>query len=287
MGSRASERRKRENMTSRFTVSYGAALLCMAALALVPGRPANAQAPAKLRFEVATIKPSAAPNPGGQISFPPGRLSMPNFPLSTFISFAYNNPPGGITGGPSWVTQDRYNLQAQAEGMPTIDEKRLMLQTLLAERFALKFHKESKEVDMYALVLARSDGKLGPKVTPFTGECGQAPPAQPCPALITPQGLRLGGQPMTMLANLLTVAGTRFGLGRRIEDRTGLTAKFNMDFTFAPAAPGAAGAAADPLASDGVSIFTALQEQLGVKLEPTRGKLETIVIDGAERPSEN
>ena len=92
---------------------------------------------------------------------------------------------------------------------------------------------------------------------------------------------------MTMLANLLTVAGTRFGLGRRIEDRTGLTAKFNMDFTFAPAAPGAAGAAADPLASDGVSIFTALQEQLGVKLEPTRGKLETIVIDSAERPSEN
>ena len=169
----------------------------------------------------------------------------------------------------------RYNAGA----MPALPEIRLMLQTLLAERFAVKFHRESRQVDVYALVLTRNDGKLGPGVTPATVDCPNQNSA-PCAAQITPNGLHIVGHPMSMLANLLGAAG-RFGLGRRVEDRTGLAGRFNMEFQFAPPP---AGQPPDPLA---VSIFTAVQEQLGVKLESSKGSVESIVVDSAERPTEN
>ena len=273
-------------MISRFANTLACtALLCVAAIvAVTNGRLANAQTAPK--FEVATVKLSALPNPGGFFTFPsPGRLSAPNFPLRMLIGFAYsgNGPGPEITGGPKWINEDRYNIQAQAEGPATPAELRLMLRTLLAERFALKMHTESKEIDVYALVLARSDGKLGPKVTPTEGgECGNAPPAVPCAALIQPTGLRLANQTMAMLGNLLSANIT--GLGRRVVDRTGLTGKYNMNFEFRWPPQGTNAAPEDPFAP---SIFTALQEQLGVKLESSRGTQEFLVVDSAERPTEN
>ena len=247
-------------------------LLCMAVLA---------QAPAPLRFEVATIKPSDSPQPLPSITWPAGRLSAVNAPLSTLLGFSLGGVTGTVTGGPSCATQDRYTVQAQAEGTPTIEVKRQMLHTLLTERFAVKYHRESKQVDVYALVLARSDGKLGPKVRPFTEEC--APPAVRCMAQATPTGFHLVGSQMGAVTAMLS--GARFGLGRKVEDRTGLTGRFYMDFEFIP--PAADGKNADPLASEGVSIFTALQEQLGFKLEAAKRTIENVIIDSAQRPTEN
>jgi uncharacterized protein (TIGR03435 family) len=171
-------------------------------------------------------------------------------------------------------------LIAKTQGSPGQPAIRDMMKTLLAERFKLKTHTEQKEVDVYAMVLARSDGRLGPNVHPFDGEC--VPPAKPCPALINPsQGLNLGGQPMSTLANLLS--GGAAGLGRRVVDRTGLTGRYNMTLQY-PFNAQAAGGAPDQL---GPSLFSVLQEQLGVKLEPSKGTVTVLVIDSADRPTEN
>jgi len=245
-----------------------------------------AQAPAAPSFTVATIKPSDAPNPGGFMTFPPpGRLSAPNFPLQTLIGFAYagEGPGGGleVTGGPDWIRQDRYNVQAQADGNPTQAELRLMLRTLLAERFALKAHQDSKPIDVYEMVLARSDGKLGPKVEPFDKEC--VPGERVCQALLNPNGFNIVGNTMGMVANLLSNRG---GLGRRVVDKTGVTGRFTVRFEF-PFGAANGKSAPDPLANEGVSIFTAVQEQIGVKLQPGKGTQPLLVVDSVQRPTEN
>ena len=263
-------------------VKYAAALCLFTAAAFTAA--ALAQAPSAPSFTVATIKPSDAPNPGGFMTFPaPGRLSAPNFPLQMLIGFAYSGEGAGleVTGGPDWIRQDRYNVQAQAEGTPTQPELRLMLRTLLAERFGLKVHTDSKPIDVYEMVLARSDGKLGPKVEPFDGEC--VPGARVCQALINPNGFNIVGNTMGMVANLLSNRG---GLGRRVVDKTGVTGRFTVKFEF-PYGQANAKAAPDPLASEGVSIFTAVQEQIGVKLQPGKGTQPLLVVDSVARPTEN
>jgi len=244
-----------------------------------------AQAPAAPSFTVATIKPSDAPNPGGFMTFPgPGRLSAPNFPLQMLIGFAYSGEvPGGgleVTGGPDWIRQDRYNVQAQAEGTPAQPELRLMLRALLAERFGLKVHTDSRPIDVYEMVLARSDGKLGPKVEPFTDEC--VPGARVCQALMNPNGFNIVGNTMGMVATLLSNRG---GVSRKVVDKTGVTGRFTVRFEFPYGQAGKA--AADPLASEGVSIFTAIQEQIGVKLQPGKGTQPLLVVDSVSRPTEN
>jgi uncharacterized protein (TIGR03435 family) len=242
---------------------------------------ASAQSPS---FEVASIKVNPDAVQPGRATFPPGGVSFPNFSLQNLIGFAYGGTPGQpmeVTGGPEWVAKDRYVLIAKTQGSPGQPAIRDMMKTLLAERFKLKTHTEKKEVDVYAMVLARSDGKLGPNVHPFEGEC--APPATPCPALINPsQGLNLGGQPMSTLATLLSASVT--GLGRRVVDRTGLTGRYNMTLEYPFNAQAAAGGAPDQL---GPSLFSVLQEQIGVKLEPAKGIVTVLVIDSADRPTEN
>lgn len=253
------------------------------ALAIVGG---HAQQPAAApSFDVVSIRLNAAAIQPGRATFPPGGVSFPDFTLQNLIGFAYGGSPGQqmeVTGGPDWVSRDRYVLIAKTSGTASQPEIRQMMRTLIADRFKLKTHTEQKEVDVYAMVLARSDGKLGPNVQPFEGEC--APPTTPpCPALINPsQGLNLGGQPMAMLATLLSAGVTQ--LGRRVVDRTGLTGRYTMRFEYQFNAPGSAAAAPD---STKPTIFTALQEQIGVKLEPAKGMVNVLVIDSAERPVEN
>jgi len=251
-------------------------LLCIAAaVAFTAVWPAQAQAPPA--FAVATIKPSEAPGTGGLLNFPgPGRLSAPNFTLKTLIGFAFGQNLE-ISGGPSWMAQDRYNLQAQADGEPTNAERLVMLRSLLVERFALKYHMSSKEVDVYALVLAKSDGKLGPNIKPSAAE-------GPTGAMFRAPGIVLRRQTMSTLANMLS-ANILADLGRRVVDRTGLTGQFDVDLAYSRPNPQAKGG--DPLASEGPSLFTVIQEQLGLKLESSKGTVEMLIVDQAERPTEN
>jgi uncharacterized protein (TIGR03435 family) len=261
---------------------------------LAAGTLACAQAPPS--FVVATVKPAPPDTPGQLIQMPPGRLSVTNMTLQQLIGFAYGT--GGltapqITGGPIWIDKDRYTIQGEAEGTPDQTQKRLMLKTLLQERFALKVHTTSKEVNVFNLVLARSDGKLGPKVMPWEGSCPRGNPApQPprCAALIGPMGLNMNGVTMGTLANMLSLPPA--GLGRPVVDKTGLkdeyTYQFEYQFTFPgqnnPPAPGPAALPDEPLPP---AIGTALQEQLGVKLQSAKGMVDVIVVDQAERPSDN
>jgi len=250
---------------------------------------AQAAAPA---FEVATIRLSPAEAQGALINFPqPGRLSVTNFTLRMLIGQAYQSEMGPgfqVTGGPSWIEKDRYVILGQAQGTTPRAEMMSMLKTLLVERFALKAHSDMKEVDAYALVMARKDGKLGPKLEKWDGTCNgkPAPPAQPnatgprCAAFFRPPGLVMRGVTMAVLANMLSASFAN--LGRPVVDRTSLAGEWNFDLetNFAPAS-------ANPGASDTgpPSVFVALQEQLGLKLEPGKTTVKVLIVDSAEKPT--
>ena len=245
-------------------------------------------------FEVATIRLSPPEAQGALLTLPqPGRLSVTNFTLRMLINQAYGPEMGQgfqITGGPSWIEKDRYVILGQAPATTPRAELNTMLKNLLIDRFKLKTHADMKEVDAYALVVARKDGKLGEGLRKWDGTCNgkEPPPAQPnstgprCSAFFRPPGMFMRGVPMGVLANMLSAPIAN--LGRPVIDRTSLTGEFDFDLavTFAPASPNAATSDNAP-----PSVFVALQEQLGLKLEPTKATVKVLVIDSAEHPTEN
>jgi uncharacterized protein (TIGR03435 family) len=219
--------------------------------------------------------------------------------------------PLQVVGGPEWIDSERYDVIAKAEGRPTMSQVHAMLRTLLTERFALKTHTETRELPICALVLARVDGKLGEKLQPAGPDCrpisvpngAPKPPPPPgggaigpgalppddegtglrCGALFGPGFVTVRDMPMSRFARDLTMLARRM-----VVDRTGLTGRFDIDVEFTPEfrPQPPPGAPEFPVpAGDGPSLFTALQEQLGLKLESTRGPVDMVVIDHAERPT--
>jgi uncharacterized protein (TIGR03435 family) len=268
-------------------------------------------------FEVASVKPNKTGAPGGSFVMPPGRFTATNIPLKVLITNAYQLSFFQVVGGPDWVSTDRFDIAAKAPDGAPPELTRAMVRTLLKDRFKLVVHMETRDTPIYALVKARSDDRLGLNLKRSTMDCGPiraqraeataaaararggrvAVPAPPDPNEPVVCGMRAGGRggpavtyragnvTMTALANAL-----RPYAGRDVVDRTGLTGEFDFDLRFsAPPTAGASDAAAVPVApvDDAASVFTALQEQLGLKLESTRGPVELMVIDSAERPAEN
>jgi uncharacterized protein (TIGR03435 family) len=232
-----------------------------------------------------------------------------NYPLRGLIQFAYQLQGFQVDGGPGWISSDRFDIVAKAEGDPPPvppggppDEMMLMLRTLLAERFKLAMHKETRELPVYALVIARADGKLGPRLHQSSTDCqslltprpGGPPPVAPAPGARPLCGLRggpasltAGGFPLSQLASALSQR-----LQRVVVDRTGLTGNFDFDLTFAPdqipkELQGPDAPPSPPIDPNAPSIFTALQEQLGLKLDSQKGPVEVSVIDRVERPTED
>ncbi|HMD50934.1 MAG TPA: TIGR03435 family protein [Bryobacteraceae bacterium] len=261
---------------------------------------AQTDAPA---FEVATIKPSD-PNARGVFvrSNPGGRFDVNNMTLKEMIVFAWRVQPYQVTGGPPWLDSAHFDVSAKAERSFQPGELVVAFQSLLADRFQLTNHKETKDLPIYALVLARKDGKLGPQlIESKEGSCTpydpQKPPAPAEPG--KPPDLRCGGMrmsPRELYASSIPISElvpslARF-LGRTVVDKTGLTGKYDVtlhwspdDMQLAQLPPDAPKPA--PSDSSGPSIFTAVQEQLGLKLESQKGPVEMMVIDRAEKPSEN
>jgi len=265
---------------------------------------AAAQTDPHPQFEVVSIKPSP---PGGRGMFirnsPGGRVELTNMTLKEMIVIAYRIQPFQISGGPAWIDSVHYEVSTKAESTPKPGEMPLMLQAMLADRFQLTLRRETKELPIYALVLAKKDGKLGPGlVETKEGSCATfdptKPPPPPEPGKEPPRfcgGMRMGfgelravGIPVANMTPMLSRM-----LGRTVIDSTGLTAKYDVAMDWAPDDSLAFQLGPDaprPAASGdrtGPSIFTAIQEQLGLKLEARKGPVEVFVIERAEKPSEN
>ena len=256
-----------------------------------------AQSADRPRFEVASVKPSAA----DPLVFPrsspptPGRFTMLDVPLSLLVQRAYGPLVDfQIVGGPDWLRSRRFDIQAKAENAAAdMDAMLPMLKTLLEERFQLKVHTETREMPIYALVVARDDGRLGANITPSTADCSkpQHVPADMAALLQAGRGLPCSIMPapprvpgsMTLRANAASMAAlARFMTGttrRMVQDRTGLTGLYDWEMTYDRSVMSPT---AQP--SESPVLTTALQEQLGLKLESTRGPVEVLVIDSAELP---
>jgi uncharacterized protein (TIGR03435 family) len=222
-------------------------------------------------FDVASVKPANAN--ARLLDFrvqPGGRLEVVNQTLRLIIMQAFSVKAYQLSGGPSWIDTDRFDIIAKAEGNPTREQVMAMLQTLLADRFQLKVHRESKNSKVYALVVAKN----GPKLKPPAGDRSRigllrvTPPDQPG------VNYALDGHKasMALLADHLTG-----DVRRPVLDRTGITGEFDFRVDYS----------IDDNPETGPSIFSALQEQLGLKLETTDGSIDTLIIDHAEKPSAN
>jgi uncharacterized protein (TIGR03435 family) len=242
------------------------------------------QSPARPEFEVASLKPNASGNPGFAVRAMPAGITAINISLKRLIALAYSVTDYQIFGELPWLESQRFDLEAKAEALTALPELRLMTQSLLDERFKLKFHRETRELPIYSLTLVKS-GVKGPGLVDAPNEpC--PPPTQAtarCGTVSPGQGRIIGQRGrISQLADRLSAM-----LGRTVVDKTGLTGGYDIDLTFAPdpglqQSPG--GLPADP---SGPSIFTAIQEQLGLKLQAGKGPVEVIVVDSADKPDGN
>jgi uncharacterized protein (TIGR03435 family) len=214
------------------------------------------------------------------------QLVAKNHALRTLIAAAYNLNPHAISGGPAWVDSDRYDILAKAPGevRPNLDEQMRMLRKLLADRFKLTFHREPRELSIFALTVAKSGSKLkestlSPDASP------EGPP--PLVFVIFPQVVQLpaSGASMAEFASVMQ----RAALDRPVVDKTGLSGRYDFDLEWTPDESQFGGALGAPASTDGSrpGLFAALQQQLGLRLEATKGPVEVLVIDQIERPSEN
>jgi uncharacterized protein (TIGR03435 family) len=267
-------------------------------------------------FEVASVKANKTGAPGGSFVMPPGRFTATNLPLKVLITNAYQLSFFQVVGGPDWVNTDRFDVAAKAPDGAPPEQTRAMVRTLLKDRFKLVVHMETRDTPIYALVTARQGEPLGPSLKRSTTDCssiraqraatiaevarargGRVPvPPPPGPNEPVVCQMRVSGRGSSMLiyrAGNITMtalaAALRTYVGREVVDRTGLSGEYDFDLQFSsPPTAGQpdTGIPVAPL-DDAASIFTALQEQLGLKLESTRGPVELMVIDSAERPTEN
>lgn len=244
---------------------------------------APAPRPAVDTFEVATIKPVESSEKSSRFikMEGPHRFIEKDYTLKLLIAAAYDLNPRTISGGPAWIGSDHYDIVALTPGdvQPSRDRQMLMLRGLLTDRFKLTFHREQKEFSIYELNVAKN----GPKLKK------SAEPPDTAPALIStvyPQRILLPARNATMgeFVSLLQ----RAILDRPVVDKTGLSGKYDFDLEWAPDESqfgGEVGASSADAPS--APFFTAIQQQLGLKLEAKRGPVEALVVDSAERPSAN
>jgi uncharacterized protein (TIGR03435 family) len=253
------------------------------------------------RFEVISIKSvsSAPTGPGPQA---PDLFSLPFTTALNLVSIAYGLPVYRVIGGPSWITSDRFQVLAKASSSPARGQIRVLVRKLIEERFRFSGHLESRELPAYDLVMARSDRRLGPNLKPAPVDCtpyliGERPenegptikrydrtvPRCALAAFTFGNGFMspmLMGRTMQQFADYL-----RGPASRDVIDKTGLSGAFDLDLTYADER-------GTPFLSqlpkrEAPALFTAVQEQLGLKLVVSKTTADVLVIDGIERPTEN
>jgi bla regulator protein blaR1 len=263
----------------------------------------QAQAPAistsSPSFEVASIKPNRAGDNRIRLMFAPDSLSGNGISVKMLIGFAYNLIDFQISGGPGWIDSERYDIEAKMNESTIAAlkkltpeqaiEQRLMVQSLLAERFNLKVSHSSKELPIYALVVAKN----GPKMA----KSADAPPGPGGPGGEGPRSMmsfQMGELTATAISMSMLADRIARGVGRNVVDKTGLEGRYDFTLHWTSGRQGLSAGPTDAIQgpapssdSSGPSIYTALQEQLGLKLESQKGPVETLVIESIEKPSEN
>jgi uncharacterized protein (TIGR03435 family) len=252
----------------------------LAIIALISASLAQAQdRPARLTFDVATIRPSKQADRNGGIKALPGGngYTAQNIPVKLMISLMYRVPMRQITGGPDWLDSDRYNVEARVERSYSIDDLHIMYQNLLADRFNLKFHIETKEGPVYALMLDTPGSKL---------KINESPQDYKIPMNFGPEGAVGIRVPMPYLCWWL---GQQLqNSGRPVIDLTGLDKNYDFTLSFMPELPpDVSRDNLSPEVRDRPSLFDALKQQLGLKLVAQKGPVDHYVIDHIDRPSDN
>jgi uncharacterized protein (TIGR03435 family) len=301
----------------------------------------NAQDSAPVPY-VASVKKNVS-GFGGQIRIMPGTISVNGMPARLLIRQAYGQLQDfQLVGGPAWINSDRFDMEVKIEGGGPMGPQVLqsVFRQIMEERFALKAHKETRELPIYALMIARTDGQLGPNLKPSSEECstrmsargrGPAPDGRGGPAPDARGGVavgrggpppdgrggpgrgagpapfdfdappqcgqrgggfgRLRGGGMTMADFAAMISGPA---QRVVIDKTGLAGYYDLALTYTPApdqlpqGPAPPGAPPPPpIDPNGPNFFTAIQEQLGLKLENQRGPVDVVVIDSIQQPTEN
>jgi uncharacterized protein (TIGR03435 family) len=310
-----------------FRKTGAAAVLSIVALSFDVPFPAFAQSAGGPLFDAVSIKPNTTVfGPGVRSNVvtwrPDGALSMINVVLPVIVSRAYPGiGPADIAGLPDWARTERFDVNATSSlPQATADDRAAMLRAMLADRFKLVTHVEKRKQPAYDLVLARADGRLGPGMKPVETDCARvvaertaaaeatgtpqlpspgrpdfnAPPPQ-CTIRVVDATIRnLSGDRQGHLGSLLEgettmndfVLGLRIAVGRRVVNKTALAGSYRLVMNF----DAASGRGAPPLTPTEIaapSIFTAVQEQLGLKLEGSQADVDTLVIDRLDRPTEN
>jgi uncharacterized protein (TIGR03435 family) len=300
--------------SSTFRINAATLTVCIAILSASRAWPQTSAS--RPEFEVATVKPGSAGSPSRFRALPGGRLTVENTSLQLLIENAYSLKIFQILPAPAWIQSDRWDVAAKAEGNATAKEMMLMLQTFLEARFKLTLHRETKVLPVYILSAAKNGLKL-PNAREVA--CEAPDPTRPSSASQPPAANQPAPTPCGRLAQLLTIIGERrMGklkgksvnmaelvrvleamMARPVVDKTGFKGTFDVDVDYAPdphavpdeievhpAPDNEPGRSVQSLDPAGASIFGVLQ-QLGLRLESTKGPVEMLVIDHVEKPDQN
>jgi uncharacterized protein (TIGR03435 family) len=224
------------------------------------------------RFEAASVKPAQSRSGRPVMQPSPGGLRATNVTVKMLMKAAYRLDEASMSGGPGWLDTETFDISAKTTGKTDESQLRLMLQSLLADRFQLKVHRETKELSAFALGVAKKNGPdlhLADAPECVSGPCGNFRKS--------PDG-RLTGERVSMNELARFLSGIA---GRPVLDRTGLTGVFDLKLQVSRET---SESAPDP---PGASLFTAVREQLGLKLEAIKAPVEFLVIDGAQKPTAN
>jgi len=304
---------------ARNTTHRGKSALIAAAWLVIVAQNAAGQAPAptsinsapSIVFEAASIKPQAPSSAGSirtMVRYPTnGRLTAAGATVKTLICFAYGISDFQVLGGPDWIDNDRYDVEAspgsaleeQLQKMTSDDNtqaKRRMLQTLLADRFKLTLHHDTKELPLYSLVVAKGGSKL---------QETKPDDANPDTANASPHPTNKGRMRMSVDSGSIEITATGLAidglarqlaqqLGSTVQNQTGLKGIYDFTLRFTPpdanidvSGPGGGNASMSLADNGGTSIFAAVQDQLGLKLESKKGPVDVVVVDHVDKPSDN
>ena len=261
-----------------------------------------------LSFEVASVRLSESLPPPGSVGavIRPDQFDAPSYPLQALVSLAHGISNARITGWPEWTRTARYDVRAKTGKPSTRQDVLAMLQTLLAQRFSLKMHRETREMDVYALILAKP-GATGPKLQPVAVDCetkklldgsgpGLFPPdARPACGNVLRTVRMVAGPAMTSSKHAAWTMGQLAvslgaGVGRPVIDQTGLSGMFDAELTYVTENPPSEffrPPTTPQPTPDGVSLRDAVRQQLGLDLRSERGPVEFLVVDSIQRPTAN